>query len=352
MKPLILIIILIAGICFSCREVYESNVNAEQNVLVVNGLITDEARPYIVKLTMASQYNKNDSNLYVSNAHVRILDDEGNISLLSESYPGVYVTNPAELLGKPGRSYSLHIETSDNKVYESAFQLLSPNNFKDTVYAEFSSQDELVEDNYGGISKVTTQGIDMLIDINNNTDTLPRFRFQNIVLVESEFTVFLGPTYFCWSTLNPSDLVNITDDKYQTTLSSIQKHKLGFIPTTYYYNTFDPNNAEVKAYVVNRILRVDKYCINKETFQFYKNVNMLLSAQGKIFDPIAFNFRGNIICKTNPQELVLGFFEASSVKSDFYAVKPGEKNVIKVPSRVLPSSPGKVVNIPPSFWVY
>jgi len=108
-------------------------------------------------------------------------------------------------------------------------------------------------------------------------------------------------------------------------------------------------------------MSITQYRINNETFQFYKNVNSLLSAQGKIFDPIAFQFQGNMSCKTNSQKLVLGFFEASSVKRMYVNIKPGTVTVNPMQSYDLPSAYGCVSGIssetmpsvfPPDFWVY
>jgi hypothetical protein len=174
----------------------------------------------------------------------------------------------------------------------------------------------------------------------------------------------------------PTDL-NITDEKYQTSSNDIQNHVVCFLPTelTYFTTYTDtiknltskPPTITLKdsmlyASIVTRVIKVTQYRINNETYQFYKNVNTLLSASGKIFDPIAFQLQGNITCKTNPQKLALGFFEASSVRNNIYSIKPGERKVSPVKSYNLPSASGCVggptpsdpasVYPPPDFWVY
>jgi hypothetical protein len=59
-------------------------------------------------------------------------------------------------------------------------------------------------------------------------------------------------------------------------------------------------------------------------------MNLLLSAQGRIFDPIATQFKGNITCINNPQKLALGIFEASPVKTSVYTNMPGQKNIYQM----------------------
>ena len=366
----IIFIIFIIFSFYACQEQFDPKVNSSKVALVVEGLLTDEAIPYYVKLSIALQYDKANSNPTVGNAKVSISDDCGDIYELQESDSGVYSTNPAEFVGKPGNSYSLHVETSDGNVYESSPQLLLPNDFDVKSYAEYSSQDNLVDDGLGNFRKVTTTGVDLLADIKNNSDTVPHFRFQPIIYSEYTYTYpisrLLAYKYFCWDINLHYDLVNITDEKYQTSSKDIQKHIVSFIPDVHdlfidYIDSVYKRHSIINAQVVNRIIKVSRYRINNETYQFYKNVNSILSAQGKIYDPVALQLQGNMKCITDPQKLVLGFFEASSVRSNIYYIEPLENIVHQIQS-YNPSPPTGCIGVimiveppttplPPDFWV-
>lgn len=371
MYKYITIIILVLCVCSSCRQIYDPDVKPDQSGLVVAGLMTDQPGPYYVKLSKALPYDSSGLNPPVRSAKVTIMDDCGGSYKLEETETGTYASNPSDLIGVPGRSYTLHIETSDGNIYESASQLLLPNNYNANTYGEFTTRDILVEDFYGQVSKLTIQGIDLLVDIKNTTDTIVRFRFQPAVTTEYSYSITITPMltyiFYCWANTALNDLVNITDEKYQISSNDILKHSICFIPTVYTYSatyrdSVSKKDSILNAPIVNRVIKVNRYCLNNESYQFYKNVNSLLAAQGKIFDPIASQFNGNIACKNNPQKIALGFFEASSVTISYYASRPGQKIIKNVPSFNLPSPFGCVGGIssedplasnkPPDFWIY
>jgi hypothetical protein len=104
----------------------------------------------------------------------------------------------------------------------------------------------------------------------------------------------------------------------------------------------DIKNNIVNASVFNRIISIKRYRLNQEAFLFYSNINSLLSAQGKIFDPVAFQLKGNITCKNNPAKTAFGYFEASSLVTSFYTIRPGKTDVNRIIGFNPPSYSGTV----------
>jgi hypothetical protein len=105
--------------------------------LVVEGMITDQPGPYVVKLSktipVQSQGGASASlqsqlgagaPAGVSGAMVVIKDDQGNSETLVEKSSGYYYTST--LHGVVGRTYTLSITTSEGSVYNSASEKLSP----------------------------------------------------------------------------------------------------------------------------------------------------------------------------------------------------------------------------------
>ena len=369
MKLFFLIVITIVPVCFSCHEIYNPDTDNVSSALVVSGRITDQPGPYTIQLSLAVPYDGANVRPAVQKAKVSITDDGGNTYKFTETSNGNYVSNPAELIGQPGKTYTLHIETTDGNNYESEPQTLQPNDFTTNVYAQSSSQDNLVEDAYGGITKVTIPGVDLLVDIQNNSDTLPRFRFIPVVTVEYAYSIIISPmltyTYFCWNTSFFND-INITSEKYQSSSTGIKKHAIYFQPANDYFDVVytDPvtkKDSILQAPIINYLIKLERYRISNRTYQFYKDINTLLSAEGKLFDPIASQVKGNIKCKTDSRKLVLGFFDASSIRTSYYAIRPGQLNVRTLQRfNVTPSdgctggvSSGEVITaFPPDFWVY
>jgi len=297
----------------SCKRVYNPDINASQDVLVVDGLITNEIQNYGIRLTRSSTFDNSSSDYkYVTGAKVSISDNLGNNYKVTEFRFGEYYTDSTELVGMPGRIYTLHIVTEDDNIYESSPQELLSSSSQDSVYAVNSTKAELVSDGNGGYNHIITAGIDLLTDITNNGDISPRFRFKSSITLLSTCG---GASYS--NTYSADDLVSLTEEKYTTTSLNIRGHIICFVPTVYIVKQ-DCGDAGV----YRRTIKISRYRINNETYQYYKNINLLLSAQGKIFDPITTQFKGNITCINHPQKLALGFFEASSVKTNIYSSMP------------------------------
>ena len=350
----------------SCKEPFNPKLDDVNSPLVVDGLITDQAQPYTIQLYKASKFNSDKVYTQETNANITISDDCGNTYNFTETSAGIYVSDPSQFVGQPGRTYTLAINTSDNNLYHSNPQLLLPNNFNVTTYTELGSIDQVVDDVDGNPNKKSLQGINLLVDIQNNTDTLPRFRFENKTYLEYSYSVNLSMiktyVYFCWDLLNDKGLVNISGEQYLTSSKEIKKHKICFIPKTdtiqaTYADTVEIDPFYTIADVSEQIVKVKQYRINNETYQFNKDINTMLAAQNKMFDPGATQIKGNMHCDSNPQKLVLGLFEASSVTTNYYAIKPDSTKVTRIIKFEPPYSSGCIgflgatFTSPPDFWV-
>jgi len=108
--------------------------------LVVDGLITDEPGPYMVKLSLSSkvegflQFRKP-----IVARRVTISDNAGNAEDLTLIEAGIYQTNPNGIRGVVGREYSLRVETLDGKVYESIPDRISQAEGVDSLYYQLEA---------------------------------------------------------------------------------------------------------------------------------------------------------------------------------------------------------------------
>jgi hypothetical protein len=62
--------------------------------------------------------------------------------------------------------------------------------------------------------------------------------------------------------------------------------------------------------------------LTPDDFEYWRKVQLLLSQAGSIFDTPPAPIEGNISNEQNSKEIVLGFFEASNVTIDRFAVFP------------------------------
>jgi len=352
MRRMIILSVIIFGTITSCKELYDPKIDIVETPLVVDGLITDQANPYSIKLTKSLPFNNTNVSEYateytgVSKAKITVSDDCGHTYNFTEiDTGGVYMSDPAEFIGVPGRSYSLSIKTIDNKEYRSAPQLLLPNNFNVKVFSEFGTRDQLVVDGWGGYNKETVQGTNLLFDIENTEDTLIRFRFEHKIYKE---TIQSPDDFNCWSILQQKDLINITDNP--TSNKNIEKHIVCFLPKIKVEEWVENEIDHIRV-VTWLIPKITQYRLNPETYQFYKNCNIILAASGKVFDPMAFQVKGNITCISDDNLQALGFFEASSVRVSYYALRNGSKN-IRFLNGYAPYDDGCVSFPFPDWWLW
>lgn len=321
------LILLISFAFIRCTEIYIPKINSDEKALIVEGLITDEAGPFTIKLSeaMASSFNSSVASTAVSGAKLAITDKENHTFELTESTAGSYVT-PSNFTTKVGDSYKLNITTLDGNEYESKVEKLSVPQTYDSIRAIHGTEDYVDGNN----ELQSVPGADILVNLfkfQSNSDSVPSCRFQSNIIIQYlymvEGTDSLGNVdmnwhwvFFGWDTFNLNSIENITDEKKVTSNPQIQNHSIGFMPFgASRYGLVLPSLTTISYY-----LRVSQYTMNNDSYRFYKGANNQLSASGKIFDPITSQLHGNMKCVSNPAKIVLGLFEVSSVKQNAFLV--------------------------------
>jgi hypothetical protein len=367
MKPFVIILSLTI-LLVSCYEQFDVSVNSNQKILVVNGMITNESTDYHILLSYAAPFNSDSSEMPSNNAVVYVTDNQGINYPFSNAGNGLYISDPSQFKGQPGNAYKLHIKTADGYEYESGSQKLFPEAYPDKTYSEFDNKEVLNKSNG---SYVLSHGGDILVDIENHSDTLPRFRFTSNLVTQyfyEDSQPFQKPVYYyCWQTDNANSDINLTGGEYSISSASINKHNVCFVDDNllYYGLTYTagyqgeglpyiaiPTREYKSCVVTKRILCLQQYTLNKETYEYYRNMNLQLLAEGKLFDPIAAQLSGNIKCVSDPYIKVFGLFEASSVsrttyKIDFRNLTDNQPSVTEI-NNILPPEPNgcEIDNMP------
>jgi hypothetical protein len=339
-----------------CSEVYYPKVISNNDLLVVDGLITNASGPFVIKLSKAAKYGSGSvsSPDPVSNAKLTIFDNNGSYPL-TETSQGEYTTPPS-FVTKIGNSYKLQIQTENGDLYESdSQQLLTPQSY-DSIKSYYTTEKYLNPDK----SLQTLTGADVRINLSNaNSSNKIKCRFTTNLTVEYRY--FIEPTppsensiykpdisycieYQCFGWLKDLSIeknVNITDESSMSSDNSVLNHKIGFIPfNLFVYHDdgklkFVPKEASLYFY-----LKVNQYTLNDATYSFYKAAKGQLNSTGKIFDPIASQLYSNIKCINNPSKIALGFFEASSVVTTAFFILNWDETapIYKVANIDLPPS--------------
>jgi hypothetical protein len=322
---------LIVLIADACIERVELPVLYEGDVLVVDGSITDDEGPHVVKL----YYNfpvKDDSQYSppLADASVKILDDEGNTEVLVQAEEGRYSTS-RDFRGVIGRSYQLQIETPGGKKYESEMTLLQPAGSIADMYFEYRENSINEHD--------LTQPQDaffVFIDATGavGTPNLFRWRWKGTYFIES-FPQFnqtreglnsqpaplpcsgfiVGATGLeqiapceccrCWITERSDDVIisdtrNVSGGKFNHVLVA----KIPF---------------DVRRFTDRYHVEVEQLSLSENVYDFWRMIDIQKRGASDIFQPNAIKIAGNIESVSNPDEKVFGVFNVSAVtKRSFF----------------------------------
>jgi hypothetical protein len=124
-----------------------------------------------------------------SGAIVEIEDNEGNKFPCHEKKKGLYESSPEDFTGKTGKSYRLHITTSNGQHYMSDGLLCAPHLKIDSVYFEYKEVE--LQTDYTRL-----QGIQFYINTHdplNKTFLLPLEKHRNLGISRSHIPRFVKP---------------------------------------------------------------------------------------------------------------------------------------------------------------
>lgn len=375
MRIMVLILITITGFLTSCYKVYDPKIDSNKKVLDVDGLITNKTARYHVLLTYANSINSTEKSLPAIAANVYVTDNHGNSYVFTEGKKGDYISDSLQFTGSQGSIYRLHIVTQDGIEYESDPQRLFPEAHPDSVYAVFDTK-EILERSTG--LKIILHGANILTDIRNESNSVSIYRFRSNIVLQYYYSTSHWE-YCCWKTVDANSTINLENGEYFLDSSSVRKHNAGFMDdnsfvwAVVYGSRINEEDSTAIAIAYpsyqlfdnhGRILYLDLFTINKETYLYYKSLDEQMQSDLKLFDPIAAQLHGNIKCITDPERTIIGFFETSSVNYSSYGVdfrnlKNAQPALTKRPYVLHPVPDGCRINRLggrhnniPSFWLY
>ncbi len=316
-----------------CKEIYEPDLNHDKQYLVVEGMITNLEGPHEIKLSKTNVFGQGYEHIPVENASLKIADSENNVIMLEEVNPGSYYT-PDSFSGKIDESYTLHITTESGETYKSKPQELMPPLEIDSFYGEpgfetffYETHDE------NSIHAEEIEGVNLFIDVSFNDERTSKFRYKSVLMLQYKFIPANTEEeilYYCWEV---KDITHTVDSDLIENLSQSEskRNRVGFLPNrkkdmkyigfpVFKKDTTIQPSPDGEAtdmvpitYLQPRIFSNSVYTLNDDAYSFYYERHRQTSNEGQLFDPIAPQIIGNIYSEDQQEEVVLGFFEASSV---------------------------------------
>ena len=278
----------------TCIEPFEPDSTKYENVLVVDGLITNLQESYKVELSRSIPYQDFSPDPEIG-AEVYIVDEDGVSTPLHEVKPGIYMTDSLEIRGEIGRKYKLLIITSDLESYESDYVELQSVPEIDTLYYKYEEVETSDPNN-------PLQGAQIYLSTHDPDNKTWYYRWE--WLETWEFTTpFVASgrinLYRCWRSLESRSINTATSKRLTQDL--IKDHPLNYI-----------SQQSNRLSIMYSIL-VRQYSLSSEAYAFWKSLENVNQNMGSLFDPTPTSVLGNLHHVEDPEHPVLGYFQASAV---------------------------------------
>ena len=290
-----IIFLLIIQLSSSCITQFIPQISEEKELLVVQGLITDQQETDTIKLSKSLPFGHINEATPVSGSKVSISDNMGNSFGLKEIKNGTYITDANNFKGVPGRYYTLHINTnSDNLNYESL-----PIEMKAVPQIDSLYYDKIVveqpSDNFKGVD-----ACQIYLNTHDPSDNCKYYRWDYSETWQLRL-LFDVPNQTCWIS-DRSHAINIKST------AAFNDATINSLPVNYITNATDRLKTRYS-------IEVNQYSLSEEEFNYWEKIQNVAIQVGGLYDIIPSSIPSNIHCIENPEKVVLGYFSVSAKSS-------------------------------------
>ncbi|MDN5203893.1 DUF4249 domain-containing protein [Fulvivirgaceae bacterium BMA10] len=290
-----------------CVEEFKLPRGSYQNVLVVDAMITDDGQPQVIKL---SRTHRLDTNRIIveSGAEVSIIDNEENGYQFLELEPGQYFSNINNFVPKAGQTYMLQIRTTDGGFYQSAPVLMRTTPEIESINYALDSRPTNEPGVFQGGLQISVNTDDPdgktanylwkwedVWEIHSAFDSQLEYDAETDTLFRREEMVFK-----CWKNSKSREILLATSSNLSST--KIVDFPLKFVP-------FNEPILRIKYSIL-----VKQFSLSEESFTFWEHLKSTNETVGSLFDAQPFSVTGNIKNVNDPNEPVLGYFDAAELK--------------------------------------
>lgn len=290
--PFLLLFILTGCITQFYPETTEST-----DILVVEGLITDQYEPYTIKLSNSMPLNSSQNVIPLTGCNVSVSDDLGNLYNFTEITDGKYISDPSLFRGEIGRSYILHIRrntSSGIENYESKPVEMEPVPPIDSLYYE-----KVVIHKADAWTQLQ-EGCQIYLDTQDPTNTCKYYRWEFTETWEFHIPYTVSNS-ICWVSDN-SDMINIKST------SAYSDDKITRFPIDFISNNSDRLGVKYS-------MLVNQYSLSEDEYHYWEKLQNVTEKVGGLYDIIPASVPSNVYCTDNPAQSVLGYFSVSAKSS-------------------------------------
>ena len=314
-KNIIKLLLLLFSIT-SCVDDYWPELTKYDNLLVVDGLLTNGADTTVIYLSMSSTVNRGEL-IPVVGGEMYIVDENQSEVYLTETKPGNYQVLDNSFIGQVGSSYQLHITLPNGKKYVSDICQMPESSPIDSVYG-------LIETHQVPNTNEYLDGVQFYVD--NHTylsetnyylwSLLQSFEYQSTFSIDyiwtgSFFDPYPNPDSLrtCWYTSSVAGIFTYST-KY------LDEPVIVGFPLNY-VSTIN------KSLSIRYSLLVKQLSISERAFNFWDALRQQDIDKGNLYAQQPVQIRGNVQNVDNAEEPVLGYFTVAGItKKRIYINRP------------------------------
>lgn len=376
------ILVFLFMLSFSCIDRLEYEIpGVNRYGISISGLITDQPGPYQVMISNNFDIDSEEVIRTPLSAKRVVLSDNAGLSEeLLEVETGRYETSASKMRGQVGRIYTLRVELSDGKVYESVPDTLLPAGRIDSVYFTF-----LRDKTSDGQADY---GFDIFTNASRGKSNGNRFMWS----MKGTYKATIDPELPALSKYGCNRQESGKCNFYPL-CTGIRNIGPGILPLaifervgpceccTCWYSVFNykpilndqiftqsENYTEIKTYHVPLSgwifmyqfhVEVKQFSLTDNAFRFWKSIRDQQNANGDIFQPVIGKIPINFIQLSGEDSPVQGlFYAAGMVRKTIYIKQTDVPNTVPIPVVSKPNDVGNCLalfpnatTIKPDFWI-
>lgn len=282
-----------------CITKFVPETDEDPNLLVVEGLITNQPEVYTIKLSRSMPLGKTITLRPLKGCTVKVLDDFGNTYNFKPSgTDGIYVSDKSTFQGVVGRKYTLVVNTNSGLLnfysYKSIPMEMKPVPEIDSLYYE----KVIIQEQATGVAQL--EGSQIYLNTYDPEGKCKFFRWDYTEVWRFRLPYFVT-NQTCWVT-NISKEINIKNT------SILAQDKITRFPIKFISNETDRLSNRY-SFLTNQ------YSLNEDEYTYWEKLKNISQDVGSLYDITPSSIQGNVYCVEDPTEQVLGYFSVSGKAS-------------------------------------
>jgi hypothetical protein len=320
----------LAMISVACIKQYIPEIaDTDTSKYVVNGEVNNESGYQKVSISKSSPL-KEPGYVAVPNCYVVIIDNDGNNFVMNDQGDGNYLVfiNPVDII--PGSAYKVDIITPDGMHLVSDYDSVSNSPAVDSVYFVQKPVPSYEPNTF-------LNGVQYYINLNGSSGDSRFYRWEITETWEYHAERALqwyydGSVHHVWPP-DSSKMVcwktQLVKNIYTLSTQGLAENKYRGLPLNY----VDTKSTRL-AYGYSLLIK--QYALSENAYNFWDKMRVNSSGNGGLYEKQPMAIRGNLHNLTHPDEEVLGFFSAASIKAKRVFTRPVPGLVLDYPNYCSP----------------